>query len=259
MTRPQEETHIHTRLMKCVLDVEESRAYWKHADPEKKDSPDTAFDEYWFGARTLPRIKILLINMRARYQAFPPSLDVLRRWSSMSPDTRRLICHWHLQLSDPLYRALTGKYFEERRQGARAEVTRDLVVGFVGDEGPERWTMATRIQLASKLLSAAHAAGLVRTKRDPRPLAYPTVPDDALEYVVYLLRGVVFEGTLLKNPYLASVGMTGGLLEDRLRGLPGLKFSRQGDLVDFGWKHESLLAWADAHFEAPPTPAAVGA
>lgn len=258
MSRPTEETRIHTRLMKCALEVEEARAYWQRTDGSANATAPEAFDAYWFGARSLPRIKVLLLNMRGRFDAFPPSLEVLHRWPEMSPDTRKLICHWHLQLADPLYRAFTGSYLEARRQGARADVTRDLVTSWVGQQGPERWTMSTRIQLASKLLSGAHAAGLVTKKRDPRPLTYPRVPDDALEYLVYLLREVDIEGSLQGNPYVTSVGLTGGLLEDRLRGLAGLRFRRQGDLVDFGWRYPSLAAWGDAHFDVA-TPAMAGA
>ena len=82
-------------------------------------------------------------------------------------------------------------------------------VEVVADQGPGRWTMATKVQFASKLLSAAYAAGLVASRRDPRPLTVPRVPDDALEYLLYLLREVEFEGTLLDNPYVASVGLDG--------------------------------------------------
>jgi len=42
------------------------------------------------------------------------------------------------------------------------------------------------------------------------------------------------------------VGLGGTLLEDRLRDLPELAFQRQGDLVDFGWRHADLAAWAAA-------------
>lgn len=257
MTRPSEETHIHTRLMKCALEVEESRAYWEHTDGSVKVTPQEAFDAYWFGARSMPRIKVLLINLRARFDAFPPSLEVLHRWRAMSPDTRKLICHWHLQLSDPLYRHFTGQYLEARRRGPRPEVTRDLVIRWVGEQGPERWTMSTRIQLASKLLSAAHAAGLVAGKRDPRALTCPRVPDDALEYAMYLLRGIDGDWTLLDNAYFASLGLAGGVLEDRLRGLPGLGFRRQGDLIEFDWRYTDLADWGAAHL-APAAAAAGG-
>jgi hypothetical protein len=70
------------------------------------------------------------------------------------------------------------------------------------------------------------------------------VPDDALTYLLHLLREVDFQGTLLANPYLRSVGLEGGLLNDRLKRLPDLSFGRQGDLVDMGWKYRDLTDWA---------------
>lgn len=247
-TSPSEATDVHTRLLKCALEVEDARAYWSHAGNCKPITAQRAFDEYWFGARSLSRVEVLLTNMRARFDAFPTALLVLHRWPGMSPDTRRLVCHWHLQLADPLYRLFTGYFFPERRAGARPEVTRDLVVSWVGDQGPGRWTMSTRIQFASKLLSAAFSAGLITSNRDPRPLAIPRVPDDALEYLMYILREVSFEGTLLDNHYVASVGLLGSVLEDRLANLPGVRFRRQGDLIDFGWRYGDFAAWADFNF-----------
>ncbi len=254
--RPAEETRVHTRLMKCALEVDDCRSYWQHTDGTQSVDAQTAFEGYVFGARSLPRVKVLLANMRARFDAFPPSLPALHLWRPDGLETRRLICHWHLQLADPLYRDFTGTYLEGRRQGARADVTRDLVTRWVGDQGPTRWTMASRVQIASKLLSSAHAAGLVAKTRDPRPLSYPRVTDEALEYVLHLLRGVKTETALLQSPYLASVGLAGSTLEDRLRQLPSLRFRRQPGLVDFGWQHADLLAWAQAQ---APTPLAAGA
>ena len=244
----REATQVHTRLLKCALEVDDSRAYWAHTNGSGPVTAQQAFDEYWFGARSLARIEVLLANLRGRYDAFPAALETLHRWPDMSPDARRIICHWHLQLADPLYRRFTGSYLVDRREGARPEVTRDLVVGWVADQGPGRWTMSTRIQFASKLLSAAFAAGLVASRRDPRPVVVPRVRDDALEYLLYLLREVQVEGTVLDNPYLRSVGLEGPALEDRLRGLPGLAFKRQGDLLDFGWRCPDLRGWADASF-----------
>ncbi|MGY1900772.1 hypothetical protein [Nocardia gipuzkoensis] len=205
-----------------------------------------AFDEYWFGARSLTRVEVLLTNMRARFGAFPSALAVLHSWQDMSPETRKVICHWHLQLTDPLYRRFTGSYLVTRRSGPRPEVTRDLVVAWVGQHGPDHWTMSMRIQFASKLLSAAYSAALVTSNRDPRPIGTPRVPDKALEYLMYLLRETEFEGSLLENPYTSSVGLEGAVLEERLRGLPGIAFRRQGDLIDFCWRHRDLRMWADA-------------
>jgi hypothetical protein len=64
---------------------------------------------------------------------------------------------------------------------------------------------------------------------------------------MYLLRETEFEGSLLDNPYTSSVGLEGAILEERLRGLSGLAFKRQGDLIDFGWRHRDLRMWASAH------------
>ena len=246
--RPRETTEIHTRLMKCTLEVDDARAYWSRVTPGTPADPQEAFDNYWFGAKSLARVKVLFVNFRARFDAFPDALRVLHAWRHMDPMTRQIICHWHLQLTDPLYRAFTGDYLIERRESLRSEVTRDLVVAWVAEQGPGRWTMSTRIQIASKLLSAAAGAGLLSGKpgtRGPRQLHYPRVSDEALTYGVYLLRGVEFEGTLLNNPYFRSVGLDGSFLEDRLKGLDALSFRRQGDLLDYGWRYPSLTAWAD--------------
>jgi hypothetical protein len=243
--RPAEVTRVHSRLLKCALEVEDCRAYWKHVDlDETSPRAERAFEEYWFGARSLARIEVLIINFRARFDAYPPALAVLGRWPDMDPVTRKVLSHWHLQLADPLYRRFTGDYLVKRRQAARPEVTRDRVTAWVTKHTPEQWRTNTRIHFASKLLSAAYSAGLVASNRDPRPLVFPRVEDAALTYLLYLLRGVDFEGTLTRNPYLASVGLAEGILEDRLRGLAALEFRRQGDLVDFTWGHPDVGTWA---------------
>jgi len=243
---PAEVTAMHTRILKCTLEIEVSRAYWAHAGSVGETTARRAFEEYWFGARSLGRIEILLANLRARYDAYPSALRALGVWEELDPDTRRLICHWHVQLSDPLYRAFTGSFLVARHSGSRPTVTHDLAVDWVGEQSSGRWNMATRIQFASKLLTSAHGAGLIVSNRDPRPLVFPRVNEPALTFLMYLLRGVRFEGTLLENPYLTSVGLQGGNLEDRLRGLSALRFRRQGDLVDFGWGFGGLEEWASS-------------
>ena len=244
--RPTETVQVHTRLLKCALEVEDSRAYWSHWRPEPSISSQEAFDSYWFGARSLARVKVLLTNFRARFDAFPEAAPVLHHWKHMEPGTRNLICHWHLQLSDVMYRRFTGEFMVERRERGRAELNRDIVIAWVDDQGPGRWTTATRIQLASKLMACAYSAGLLENNRDPRRMRLPRVHNDALAYLMYLLRGVDFEGTLLANPYLASIGLDGRYLEEHLGSAPGLHFRRQGDLHNFGWQYANLGEWGVA-------------
>lgn len=260
MDRPSEETRVHTRILRCTLEVDDSRSYWSHkAHANGSTTARKAFEEYWFGGKSLSRAEVLIANLRARFDAFPAALEVLSGWEDMDPDTRRLVCHWHLQLSDPLYRSFTGSYLVARHDAGRPTVSHDLAVAWVGEQDTGRWNMATRIQFASKLLSSAHAAGLIASTRDPRPLQYPRVAELPLTYLAYLLREVRFDGTLLDNPYFASVGLRGAILEEKLRGLSALRYRRQGDLVEFDWRYGSLVEWASATVFGSGSPRAGGA
>lgn len=248
MSSPSEENDIHTRLLRFALGVEPSCHYWTHIDPE--DVPidaEQAFEQRWFGQATESRIRLILKNMRLRYDAYPRALDVLADWGHRSsPDVQRILCHWHLQLADPMYRHFTAEYLPSRRLDRRPEIERHEVVEWVEEQQPGRWGNATRVQWASKLLSAAADSGILDSKRGTRHLVSPDVPDIALSYICHLLRDVEIEGDLLENPYLRSVGLQGRLLEERLRRLDGVELHRMGDLLDFQSTADDLLEWREA-------------
>lgn len=245
---PAEATGVHTRILRLALGIEDSRSYWEHVDPKVPvaDRPLIAFEQRWFGSKSLDRVRFLLSTFAERYDAFPEALVVLRRWRSMDAPTRQMICHWHVQLSDPLYREFTGKFLVERRGLRDPKLDRDIVLRWVKTEYPDKWSAATCVQFASKLLSAASEAGLISPKRDPRTLLLPKVPDLALAYLLHLLRGMRFEGTLTDNRYLASVGLVDPFLDQRLRALGGITFRRMAHLTEFEWEAPSLTAWAEA-------------
>lgn len=257
--RGQEATEPHARLLRCSLCVEESRSYWAHVDPDApRASATAAFAGSWFGTKSEAWTTELLSNMRVRFDAYPSALHVLAGWRAMPPEVRRLICHFHLQLTDPLYRRFTGEYLPERRDAVRAEVQRPTVTEWVGVHGPARWALKTRIQFASRLLSCALAAGLLRGKRDPREVVVPRVPDHALAYLLYLLRPLERQGSLIKNPYLASVGLVGADLADRLRALPSIELRQVGDVHELEWRYPNLAAWARAELTTVPAIASAG-
>ena len=72
------------------------------------------------------------------------------------------------------------------------------------------------------------------------------VDDISLTYLMYLLRTTQFEGTLLQDPYIASLGLDTDELHARLRRIPSVGLLRQSGLKEFNWQHESLEAWANA-------------
>lgn len=45
---------MHTRMLKCALQVDESRAYRAHLDAGAVPAAAEAFERYWLGAKTLP-------------------------------------------------------------------------------------------------------------------------------------------------------------------------------------------------------------
>jgi hypothetical protein len=163
----------------------------------------------------------------------------------MDVPSRQVICHWHLQLSDPLYRNFTDGFLNQRRALGTARVDRDAILRWLRAEYPNRWSEATLVQFGSKLLSAALEAGLV-SKRDPRTLHFPKVSDLALAYLLYLLRETRFEGTQTANPYLRSVGLDEDLLLARARTLPGLRIRSMMHLTEIDWDYPDLAAWARA-------------
>lgn len=247
---PAEATQVHTRILRVALAVEESRAYWENVDPASgaplSRRADIAFAERWFGARSAARVRFLVATLADRYDGFPDALALLRRWRAMDAQTRQLVCHWHLQLGDPMYRAFTSDFLVQRRAAQREPtVDRDAALRWVMRSYPDRWSPATCVQFASKLLSASLEAGLV-ARRDPRALLTPKVPEVALAYLLYLLRETRFEGSLEDNPYLASVGFDAELLAARARSLPGVAMRRMMKVVDFEWAHRDLVSWGAA-------------
>lgn len=242
-----EVTKFHTRLLKCDLAIDECRVYWQHASSEgKSPDPETAFSEYWFGARSLPRVRMLLATLRERFDAWPEALRVLSRWQSMSPVVRRLICHWHLQLADPLYRQFTGVYLPQRRAEGKPGIRRTTVVQWIDQMCPARWQISTRIQFTQKLIHSAEQAGLLMKGDDTAELQTARVDDFSLTYLMYVLRFTQFEGTLLQNPYVASVGLDADEIVARLRRIPAIGLLRQSGLQEFNWQYDSLEDWARA-------------
>jgi len=240
----REETEIHTRLLRCTLAPDECRAYWRAMAEHGALTRSLAFETYAFGQKSEARVEVLLANMRARFDAFDDSLSALQALSLDAADAR-LVAHWHVMLSDPLYRAF-AVFLQARREVGARDVTRDEVSRWVEAQQPGRWSGATRNGWASKLLTTAREAGLVSTRKDPRTLDLPHVSDRALLYLLHLLRGVQIQGSLLDNAYLYSVGLDGGILLDRLRGLRGVTVHKMGELIDLRFDHAGLTTWAEA-------------
>lgn len=247
MNRPAEVTKIHTQIMKCDLILEESRTYWRHytAGRPLDQEAQVAFHSYWFGSCNMRWVRLLLSNLHARFVAYPFSLPVLQQWRDITLEEQRLICHWHLQLSDPMYRRFTSELLPSRMIFHPPTITRDHVIRWIGEFSGDRWAPSSLKQIASKLLSCSRDVGLTEGTKDPRPLRYPRISRKALTYLLYLLRQIDFEGSLLENPYLRSVGLEGPILEREILACDAIILRRMGDVVEFEWRYPTLESWAE--------------
>ena len=245
--RPSETTKFHTRLLNAALAVADCRAYWAARRTNAIPTPETAFEKYWFGAKSLPWLRKLLVDMRARFDAFPSAIRVLAAWEDMSAGTRTSICHWHLQLADPLYRRFTSEFLPDRTEGGFQTVKRSVIARWINDVCPDRWQNTTRNEFAKKLVSAAADVGILRREsKNEWRTGTPRVDDTALIYLLHLLNEIDFAGTLTENSCLRSVGIDSVTLASRLQKSSAITIHCQGQLTDVTWQHQSLIEWASA-------------
>lgn len=245
---PGESTEVHTRILRCMLAVDDSSAYWRHvggdaALPAPAERANVAFAQRWFGTKSEARVRTIMTDMVMRFDAYPEALALLHALGRIPVPVRALICHLHTQLADPVYRSFTGELLPSRRDEGRTTVDRPGVARWVGDSHPGRWSAATCTKFASNLLATALDAGLVRGRRDPRQLPPIHVPAVVVGYALYLLRGVRIEGSLTENPYLRSLGLTTADLGRLSAHVPGVRIAELGGIAEITFLEPTLMAF----------------
>lgn len=245
---PAEATGIHTRILRCMLAVDDSYAYRQHADlrvpiTERAERAGRAFEQRWFGTKSEARVRTLMTDMAERFDAYPEALALLHELGTIPANLRPLLCHLHTQLADPLYRRFTGEMLPTRREQGLTTIDRDTVTRWVDGLAPGRWSSTTCIKFASNLLATALDAGLVDGRRDPRKLTLSPVPEVILGYALYLLRDVRIEGSLTENPYLRSLGVTPEMLRLLAPRIPGVRFAALGGVTELSWLEPGLRAF----------------
>ena len=240
-----ETTVVHTRILRCMLAVDDCYAYWQHVDLSVPVSQraTAAFELRWFGTKSEARVRTIMTDMVERFDAFPEAIELLHRLGTVPANLRPFICHVHTQLADPIYRRFTGEYLPTRRVQGYTTIDRDTVARWVDAFEPARWSTTTCIKFASNLLATAFDVGLIGGRRDPRKLTLPIVPEVILGYALYLLRGVGIEGSLTDNPYLRSLGITPEVARTMAPRVPGIRFAELGGLVELSWLAPSLAPW----------------
>lgn len=242
----KEEIFYHTRIVNIAISLEENRAFWEnyHFDISKENLSTIAFEERWFGNKSMMRTRSLLNDLRYRYGRFPEALELLCAWKPSEPIIRQNIIHWHFQLADPLYRQFTGDFLIVRRNYPKPFIDVESTINWISEKVSNRWGFQTKKKIANNLISSASAAGLCSNKKGKKKLKYPQLSDLSLAYLLYLLRNISYEGTILENPYFRSVGLTDSFLEKRISSLPGFNYSKVVDIKEFQWDYPDLKTWS---------------
>jgi hypothetical protein len=250
----REATVAHTRILRTTLATDDCYAYWQKVDTTiaPGDRARVAFEERWFGLKSDARVRTLMGDMLERFDAFPEAIELLHSLRTVPAALRPWLCHLHTALADPIYRRFTGVFLPERRALGYHVVDRDQVAQWVTGLYPERWAGATASKFGSNLLATAFEAGLLGERRDPRPLTSVTPPDAVVAYTLYLLRDVIFEGTLTDNPYLRSLGVAPESFRFLAPRLPGVRFAELGGVVELSLTEPALLAWGLEHLRGAP-------
>ena len=92
----------------------------------------------------------------------PEALAVLRRWRSMDAATRQVSATGTSSSRTRCTARSPGRSSSSAAPSATRSVDRDVTLRWVKAEYPERWSEATCVQFASKLLSAASEAASSR-------------------------------------------------------------------------------------------------
>lgn len=250
MPLPAESTKEHTRILRVMLAARDSVAYWRAPvlDAPLPVRAEAAFRGHWFGTKSEARVKTLMGDMALRFDVYPAALAALRAWCPPQ-EVVPWLCHFHVQLADPIYRRFTGEFLPDRLLKGYAAVDREGVARWMQQQWPGRWSAATCMKFGSNLLATACEAGLLRDRKDPRKLAAPHPPSLAFEYVLYLLREVVISQRTLDSPYVRSIAPDHDGLSVLVRSIRSVEVSSLGDVQDFDWHYPNLLSWAQARGE----------
>lgn len=202
----KEVTSPHTGLLRLGLALPQSMLFWQKAtqDLGVPELAEQAVQESWFPELSEKRARYMIGQLQKRFPfelrqllGFAPRLESIQN---------QVLCHWILQLTDPLYRNYTAEFLLACWSRPTTTVTVDESAEWVSRQRLcSAWQPVTVRRMASGLLSAATDAGLcLGSGRAERELRLPPVTESDVELLKDILRLAKAEQHL--STYLVSVG-----------------------------------------------------
>lgn len=207
----KEVSQEHTGLLRMGLEVDSSVTFWNQASPGESPSARhaRAISEGWFSRPSEARLKYLLTELGKR---FPDDvLPALKSWKPEQESQSALVCHWHLQWSDPLYRAFCTDFWVSRWASPESTIDNHAVQGWLEKRGNHAdWSPSTTRRLASGLLSAATDAGLCKgAGKNLRELRVLQASPSSLDYLkAFLSQQSQDQRPVSEDPYLCGISIT---------------------------------------------------
>ena len=198
----------HTGLLRLGLALPQSVIFWERAAEETavKALQDQAVAQQWFDGLSDTRTRYIIGQLSKRFPF--EARRALAFGEGLEPHQAQLRCHWHLQLTDPIYRRFTSEYLFNCWTSPHASVELEGVITWVsGLPLAKDWKKVTVRRMGSGLLSAATEAGLCQgSGKKEKALRVPRVEPEDRDYLRNLLSQAEASASL--SLYLRSVGQS---------------------------------------------------
>jgi hypothetical protein len=202
-------TKEHMTMLRIGARIEESRSYIRNyqAGYTVKELKLKAWDEQWFGFIPESIFVRLIPAFHSRFGNYPEMVNVIQNGITKGLESYdfKMICNFHIQISDPYYRWFSGDYIPNRLDNGLQEITSTTTAVDFNTKFKKNIKANTLKHFAVNLLNSANDTGLLKGTK-LRVTQTPTVTVFFLGYLIYTLGSFDFPmADLINSPFIKSI------------------------------------------------------
>ncbi|MGK5091068.1 BrxA family protein [Deltaproteobacteria bacterium TL4] len=202
-------TQAHTDIMRITARLEETRAYIRNFEETATTAElkTRAWEGQWFGFIPESIFIRLMPALYNRYGQYPQLMEVLKKWLSLGLESHdfKLICHLHLQLTDPYYRWVSGQCLPSRYREGLYEINNTILVSLLKNEIAAELKSNSLQKLARNILTTIRDVGLLKGTQN-KSMTTPVVSVEFLGYLLYTLSKLGYPvADIPASPYIQSL------------------------------------------------------
>lgn len=226
-----------TIIMKVGARLDETRIFIRNIDliDDLKTQREKTWNEQWFGFLSEEMTERLVYANYQRFIQFPKLIKITKNWLSNGLENHdfKLICHFHIQLSDLFYRWATGEYFYQRYKEGFDDISSSILTKKLEENFKDLKNLTTQSynRISRGILSSARDTGILKGKSN-KFFTTPLVSIEFLAYLIYSLKNFNFPISELPNsPYIQSI------LKDENQFKRLLMEGQRKNWWEFNWDH----------------------